>query len=123
MDPLNYAQYNLPKIEYFAKKKPITCFLDEAIEIFQEYARSCDAVTVDDEVIYNSYSKTAREFIQEDAILITILNDTERFFRKIMETPKSFRMMLYMKDTEQWFIGIYYNLDTDMFIVEFYKSK
>ena len=123
MDPLNYAQYNLPKIEYIEKKKSITCYLDEVIGIFEEYARRCDAVTLDDEVIYNSYSKTAREFVQEDAILITILNDTERFFHKIMETPKSFRMMLYMRDPEQWFIGIYYNLDLQLFYVEFYRSK
>ena len=123
MDPLNYAQYNLPKIEYIEKKKSITGYLDEVIEIFQEYARSCDAVTLDDEVIYNSYGKTVREFIQEDTIIIAILNDTERFFRKIMETPKSFRMMLYMRDPEQWFIGIYYNLDLQLFYVEFYRSK
>jgi len=123
MDPLNYAQYNLPKIEYIEKKKSITGYLDEVIEIFQEYARSCDAVTLDDEVIYNSYGKTVRESIQEDTILIAILNDTERFFRKIMETPKSFRMMLYMRDPEQWFIGIYYNLDLQIFYVEFYRTK
>ena len=127
MDPANFASHMLPRIEYTQLEAPYSYYVkldvgyDEFIEKFLEFvSEDCHAISVDDEIIYNSYeSKSIRDTILDTIILHKIIDDPNSLFTPFFKKNKG-KVILYMMGNTPWFVAIYYK---DNFItVETYKS-
>jgi hypothetical protein len=132
MDPANYSQYSLPKIEYTELDKSQIFYFgnnsDEEYakfkEMFSDYVSAdCHAITCDDEVIYNSYQeKSIRDIIIDDVVRREIIDDPHVFFCPIFRNKKDARVIVYMFGVTPWFMACYYTASIDIMTVEFYRS-
>ena len=123
----------LPPVEYNEKHPSITYSVndtsqyDEFLEEFTAYVSGdCHAITIDDEILYNSYDyneKSVREIIQEKAIRGTIINDPHSIFVQLFIEKRNSKVILYMFGNTPWFVCIYYNALLHTLTLEYYKSK
>jgi hypothetical protein len=131
MDPLNYEKHMLPKIEYNDLKHVNTYSVDckdsytEFCEKFLSYVSAdCHAISVDDEIVYNSYeTKSIRESLQDDMIRSMIIDSPHSLFVKMLRENKNARVIVYMFGQHPWFVAVYYNSNRRILTMEKYKSK
>jgi hypothetical protein len=131
MDPLNFAENDLPKIEYTEKHASKTYILNDSNdyskfkEEFLEYVSAdCHAITLNDEIIYNGYKeKSVKETLQEDMIRNMIIENPHSLFVNIFRKNKDAHVIVYMFGNNPWFVAVYYKSDLDILTIEYYKSK
>jgi hypothetical protein len=131
MDPLNFAENSLPKIEYNEKHPSVLYYIDDKKQYadfkkeFIDYVSAdCHAITLDDEILYNSYNdKSVRERLQDDMIRDKIMENPHSLFVNIFRKRRDARVIIYMFGTYPWFIAIYYNSARNLLTVEYYKSQ
>ena len=96
MDPANFAEHNLPKIEYYEMKpsktysvKSKSCYADFGDEFVECVSGDCYAITVDDEILYNAYEqKSIRDSLQDDSIRQMIISNPHDLFVKLFRKKK-----------------------------------
>jgi hypothetical protein len=129
MDPINFAEHNLPKIEYkeIQKSKTYLAYDDYDYNEFKKefvewVTASCNAITFDDEIIYNTYKNMSiRESIQEEIIRNMIIDDPHSLLINIFKKNTNSRIIIYLFGENPWYVAIY---SSPTFItVEYYKSK
>lgn len=130
MDPADFAAHSLPKIEYTEKDTSHAYGRDRASlsEFYEEFTNyisgDCHAITVDDEIIYNSYEpKTIRETIQDGMIRQQLIANPHSLFINMFRNNKSGRVIVYMYGLTPWFVAVYYNHSHQLIYLEYYKSK
>ena len=129
MDPANFAKHSLPKIEYNEMHPSKTYAYNDAeqYEEFQEeflnyVTGDCHAITLNDEVLYNSYDdKSVREQLQEDMIRDKIMDRPHSLFVKLFRTDEKARVIVYLFGQNPWFVAIHY--EPGSLKMEYYKSK
>jgi hypothetical protein len=131
MDPLNYSEYSLPKIEYTELQKSKTYYFGDPEEynefkaLFTEYVSAdCHAITCDDQVVYNCYQeKLLRDIILDDILRREIIDDPHVLFCPILRNKKDARVIVYLFGDTPWFMACYYTASIDIMTVEYYKSE
>lgn len=131
MDPPNFAENSLPKIEYYEKHRPRTYYIDDEKHYadFQEEIQTyvgadCHAITFDDEILYNSYTeKSIRERLEDDLIRDKIISNPHALFVNLFKKGANAKVVLYMFGKYPWFVAIYYNAERNLIDVEYYKSN
>jgi len=131
MDPINFAEHNLPKIEYTVKDAPKTYNLIDSNdyskfkgEFITYVSADCHAITLDNEIIYNGYKeKSIRETLQEDMIRNMIIENPHSLFVNIFRKNTDAHVIVYMFSDNPWFVAIYYRSDLETLTIEYYKSK
>ena len=129
MDPANFAEHSLPKIEYIEKHPSNTYAYLDAVqykefqdEILNYVSGDCYAITLDDEILYNSYKeKSVREQLQDDMIRDKIIDDPHRLFVKLFRKNVSARVIVYLFGENPWFVAVYYK--PGFLTMEYYKSE
>ena len=130
MDPIDYSAHNLPQIEYDAlepskaysiNSKP--CYDEFCMEFTECVSGDCHAITVDNEILFNSYEpKSIRDSIQDDMIRQNIINNPHGLFVNLFGKKKDARVMVYMFGNKPWFLGVYFDASKEILRVEYYKS-
>jgi len=131
MDPPNFAENKLPKIEYFEMQRPKSYYIEDKKqyhdfkEEFISYVDAdCHAIVVDDEILYNSYiEKSVRESIEDDVIRDKITANPHALFVNLFRKEKNAKVIIYMFGKYPWFVAIYYNAERKLIDVEYYKSN
>lgn len=130
MDPINYAEHGLPKIEYteYARQKVYYTVdveqHDDLIDEFLDYVcGNCCAITYNDEILYNIYpSLSETEKQQQEIKRVQIIDDPQDLFAKIFASETQSRVIVYIGDSPM-FVAFYYQPNSNFFYVEYYKSK
>ena len=123
----------LPRIDYTAMNTPTKCYsLDDTIqyqelqEIISEHIEGdCHAVTVNDEILYNSYEpKSKRAQILDSLVRNEIIENVHTsLFVELIRNNQDGKVVLYMFGTNAtWFMVIYYSDIRKLFTVEYYKT-
>ena len=133
MDPVNFVAHMLPKIEYTEMKRSVTFSIEgpgseqdyaECCDEFAHYVSQCNAIILNDEILYNSYeAKSTGDAIQDDMIRSQIMNDPHSFFAKLFQKRVAARVILYMSAESPRFVALYYRANVGMITFEFYKSN
>jgi hypothetical protein len=133
MDPANYSDYSLPKIEYTELDKSQTFYFEKCgdsedyikfKELFSNYVSAdCHAITCDDQVVYNCYQeKLLRDIILDEVVRREIINNPDMLFVPVLRNKKDARVIVYMLGDTPWFVACYYTASIDIMTVEFYRS-
>jgi len=129
MDPANYVNHKLPKIEYndlehlrtYSLKR---CYGEFCADFKAFVSGDCDAITVDDEILFNNYEpKSLRDSILDDMFRQNIIDNPHNLLVRIIDQKKNAHMILYMCGNTPWFIAVYYNHLLRIFTIESYKSQ
>ena len=131
MDPANFADHMLPKIEYTQLKAPFSYSVDSKPcydEFCQEFiacvSGDCHAITVNDEILYNSYeSKSIRETLQDDMIREKIIENPHSLFVNLFRKKENAHVIIYMLGKTPWFLAVYYHDEMRLLTLEYYKSE
>lgn len=130
MDPADYATHSLPKIEYYEKRPAKSYALGteeygEFLKEFQMYiGGDCHAITLNDEIIYNTYeNKSVREILQDGLIRDKIIENPHSLFVNIIRKSENARVIVYMFGKTPWFLATYYNSVMKMITLEYYNSQ
>jgi len=131
MDPPNFAENSLPKIEYNEKNRPMSYYIEDKKqyhafkdEFISYVGADCHAIVVDDEILYNSYiEKSIRERLQDDLIRDKIITNPHALFVNLFRNGKNAKVIVYMFGNYPWFVAIYYNAERKLIDVEYYKSN
>jgi hypothetical protein len=123
----------LPKIDYTAMDTPSKCYslnddlqYKELQEIISEHIEGdCWAVTINDEILYNSYEpKSPRDKILDSLVRNELTENIHRsLFVELIRVRQDGKVVLYMFGTHAtWFMVIYYSAIRELFTVEYYKT-
>jgi hypothetical protein len=133
MDPANYAAHMLPKIEYTEARRSKTYSIDsnypsnysEFCNEFKEYVSGdCYAITVNDEILYNSYEpKSIRDSLQDDMVRQMIIDAPHNFFAKLFRKKEDARVIVYIFGQTPLFLAAYYHAEKELLTLEYYKSQ
>jgi hypothetical protein len=124
---------NLPKIDYTAMDIPSKSYsLNDNLQykelqenISEHIEGDCWAVTVNGEILYNSYEpKSYRNKILDSLVRNEITENIHgSLFVELIRNNKDGKVVLYMFGIQAtWFMVIYYSAVKELFTVEYYKT-
>lgn len=124
---------SLPKIDYTAMDTPSKCYsLNDDLQykelkenISEHIEGDCWAVTVNDEILYNSYEpKSPRDKILDSLVRNEITENIHgSLFVELIRSKQDGKIVLYMFGINAtWFMVIYYSAVRELFTVEYYKT-
>lgn len=123
----------LPQIEYIEKAPSKTYYVDDGTTSYSEFRKEfadwvsadCHAITLDDEIIYNSYKPmSVRETLLDGIIRTSIIEYPHSLFVNIFRKGQDARVVIYMFSLDcPWFVLVKYTANQKMLTVEYYKSQ
>ena len=128
MDPIGYADHFLPKIEYtelYPSKTYATLDRVQYNEFLEEItlylSGDCHAITVNDDIIINSYEqKSYRELLIDKSIRDQCIANPHSLFVELFRKNEIARVILYLFGDTPWFVAVYFR--PGFLTVEYYKS-
>lgn len=123
----------LPEIEYIEKAPSKTYYVAGRSASYSEFCKEfteivgadCHAITIDDEIIYNSYKPTSvRARLLDGIVRSSIIEYPHTLFVNIFRKGQDARVVVYMFSVDcPWFVVVKYTANQETLTVEYYKSQ